>query len=593
MEKLKHEKKWREISILKLSYNRSKMDQVEEVKQKTDMVQLVGEYVKLTKAGHNYKGLCPFHGEKTPSFMVNPELQIYKCFGCGEGGDAIAFVEKMEGINFGEALKILARRAGITLESYKPSKGEEDRERLLKINNLAGEYYHYLLVKHKVGQEAREYLKARKISDQAIETYKLGFAPEGWDFLIKFLAGKKGFKEIDLERAGLTVSGTRGGYDRFRNRVMFPLANHRGQIVGFAGRILPNSNNQGTSNKTEQAKYVNTPETEIYHKGDLLYGLDINKTEIKNNGLAVVVEGELDTIASWQAGVKNVVAIKGSALTPKQVELLKRYTDTVVLSLDADVAGDAAARRGIEIAEKAGLLIKVTSPKSLISDYKYKDPGECATEEPELWKKIVEGAVPIYDYYITSAVGRYGLTADGKAKISRELVPIWNQIGDEIVKSHYVGRLADTLGVESEAVWQQMGNIAGKSNNGNQKSETKSQSNETVREMREKRLVQVAILGDKLDELREKKIDNLIKSEFWRKVADMLKTGTEVKTLPAELLNKVTDLLMTEEVFDESLWEEARRLLELYDIEEQLKSLSDVKGAEKLIRRKAELTKGR
>ena len=214
-------------------------------------------------------------------------------------------------------------------------------------------------------------------------------------------------------------------------------------MVGFAGRVMP-----GASEK-EGGKYVNTPETEIYHKSELLYGLDVTRAEIKNAGWVVVVEGEIDVIASWQAGVKNVVAIKGSALTEKQVELLRRICDTVVLALDTDVAGDAASRRGIEIADKNGLMIKMVKLLGA------KDPGEYAIADAEGWKKAVAEAIPIYDFYLQSAMERYGLDVTGKKRMGQELLPIWAGISDEIVKAHYVRKLADILGVE-EAVWSQL-----------------------------------------------------------------------------------------------------------------------------------------
>ena len=280
------------------------MDQVEEVKSKVDMVQLVSEYIPLKKGGRNYKGLCPFHGEKTPSFMVNPELQIWKCFGCGEGGDAYTFLQRMEGMEFGEALRTLAEKVGVKLTAYRPSQTEEVKERLVRVNSLAAEFYHYLLMQHRLGESARQYLRKRGIKEEVTEKFKLGFAPEGWDFLMKYLVGKKNFEVQDLERAGLVVKG-QNFYDRFRNRVMFPLSNHRGQTVGFAGRVMPATSAEAAA--SQGAKYVNTPETEIYHKGELLYGLDVNKTEIKTAGWAVVVEGELDLLASYLAGVKNAV----------------------------------------------------------------------------------------------------------------------------------------------------------------------------------------------------------------------------------------------------------------------------------------------
>jgi len=567
------------------------MDQVEEVKGKVDIVQLVGEYVKLTKAGRNFKGLCPFHSEKTPSFMVNPELQIYKCFGCGEGGDAYAFWEKMEGVEFGEALKALAKRVGVTLISYTPSQGEEDRERLYKVNNLAAEFYHYLLTKHRMGEPARKYLEGRKITDKAVERFKLGFVPEGWDYLIKYLVGKKGFKIQDMERAGLVVPSQRGGYDRFRNRIMFPLNNHRGQTVGFAGRVLP-----GGDEKT--GKYVNTPETEIYHKGDLLYGLDINKVDVKNAGAAVVVEGELDAIASWQAGVHNVVAIKGSALTIKQVDILKRYTETIVLALDADLAGDMAARRGIEIAEKAGMMIKVINPNSeTLNPKHFKDPGDFGVRDPEGWKKAVAGAVPIYDYYIESAVERYGLEAIGKNKISKELVPIWSKIEDEILKSHYVNKLADILEVEAQAVWVQIQKILNSKFEDPNKSEilnSKTQTTKTRREVVEEDVVRLALLGERTNALYEEPIKTWISDEFWQRVNHELEKGVKVQELPAELKGKVADLLMTEWEFSEQEWDRVIKELEKEYIKDKRMRLDpgkDLKEIRNLDKRYNDLTR--
>jgi DNA primase len=425
------------------------MDQVEEIKQKTDIVEIISDHVTLKKAGRNYKGLCPFHGEKTPSFMVNPELQIYKCFGCGEGGDVFSFLQKIEGMEFGEVLKMLAKRTGVKLVSYKPTGVEEEKERLISINNLACEAYHYVLTKHDSGKRALEYLKSRNIGEEEIEKFKLGFAPGGWDFLVKFLGVKKNMKLEDVEKAGLVIrvmreGGRTGYYDRFRERIMFPLNNQRGQTVGFSGRVLPGSDEKAGG------KYINSPETQIYHKGELLYGLDITRSEIKKLNKAVVVEGEIDAIASCKAGIENVVAIKGSALTPKQVELLRRVCDEVVLALDADMAGDAAARRGIEVAESVGLIIKVVKMKGA------KDPGELAMENPQEWKKCVEEAVVIYDFYLNSAVERYGLDVVGKQRIGRELLPIWAKIGDEIVKAHYIKKLASILGVDEEDVRAQI-----------------------------------------------------------------------------------------------------------------------------------------
>ncbi|HAF64252.1 TPA: DNA primase [Candidatus Beckwithbacteria bacterium] len=415
------------------------MDQVEQVRQKTDIVEIISEAVPLKKAGRNFKALCPFHEEKTPSFMVNPERQIFKCFGCGIGGDVYKFVMEREKIDFGEVLRMLADRAGVELVSYRPSEEQKKKERLFEVNHLASEYYHYLLTEHKVGKKALEYLLKRGVAKASIRLFKLGFAPEEWAGLKNFLVKKKGYKVEELEAAGLAIKGERGYYDRFRGRVVFALFDHRGRVVGFAGRTLDPD--------AREAKYVNTPETPLYHKSNVLYGLETTKDEIKKKNQAVVVEGELDMISSYQAGVKNAVAIKGTALTAEQVELLSRFTENLALALDEDAAGDQAARRGIELAEQAGLNVRVIK-------LKYgKDPDECVQKDARLWPESVKEAVPIYDFYIASAVKRYGVdTPEGKRKVSEEVVEVLAGVTNQVIKNHYVKKLAEKLGVTEEAV---------------------------------------------------------------------------------------------------------------------------------------------
>jgi len=542
------------------------MDQVQEIKQKVDIVELIQEHLQLKKAGRNYKGLCPFHGEKTPSFMVNPELQIFKCFGCQVGGDAFTFLQKIEGMDFYESLQTLAKRTGVELVSYRPSGQEELRERLIRINSLASEYYHYLLTKHELGKKALEYLKKRKISDESISKFKLGYAPEGWDYLFKFLTQKKKFETLDLERVGL-INKT---YDRFRNRVIFPLFSARGQVLGFAGRLLP-----GSTDKS--GKYINTSETEIYHKSEMLYGLDITRSEIKQAGFAVVVEGEIDCIASYQAGVKNVVAIKGSALTDRQAEILRRICDTVVLALDTDIAGDAAARRGVEIAEKAGLNIKIVVLKDA------KDPGDFATENPDDWKKAVVGAIPIYDFYLNSAVARYGLEASGKKKIGQELLPIWARIDDEIVRAHYIQLLAKTLGVEEQDIRTQMAKIQNskfKDPNNDQMINNQMIKSNVVEEY----LVELALKGNKLSQLPE------LVDPFWSRVSLQLK-NVKIPDLPAELKSRTEELMLHETEYSDKEWEKSLRRWEEQNTKKNLKIETDSAKIQKLSQKLSDLTK--
>ena len=502
----------------------------------------------------------------------------------------------MEGLEFGEALRTLADRAGVKLVSYRPTQTEEIKDRLIKINGLAAQYWHYLLTDHEVGKPGREYLRERMIGAEAIEAYRIGFAPEGWDYLIKYLVGRKGYQADDLTRAGLIIDGR---YDRFRNRIMFPVANHRGQVVGFSGRVMPGSG--------DQAKYINTPETEVYHKSDTLYGLEVAKAEIKKGNLAVLVEGQTDTIASWQAGVKNAVGVGGTALTPRQVELVHRLAETVVFSLDSDVAGDMAARRGIEMALKAGMVVKTTNPKQLVADYKYKDPGECATMEPELWKKIIAGAVPIFDYYLTSAVERHGLDAVGKGKISRELIPIWAGIDDEIVKAHYIGKLAGVLGVREEDVRAQLSKSPSFAPSASLRA-SEGREKKTRREVIEEYVVGLALRNGKVKELISEPVKQLFRVEFWKKITEQFtiykvrftRTKDLINNLPAELRERAEELLLVDDEMDaeeaEKEWQKALIELEEVGIREKIEGTrtsgqKDSGQLKKLTERLAELTK--
>lgn len=415
------------------------MDQLEEIKNKIDIVSFISEYLPLKKAGRNFKALCPFHSEKTPSFIVSPERQIWHCFGCGAGGDVFGFLMKMENLEFPEALEILAKRAGIKLvRSYQASEQAKLKEKILKINHLASEFYHYLLTSHRSGKQALDYLLGRGISKKSIETFSLGWAPNLWDALIKFLT-KKGYTHSDLETAGLVVKSEGSFYDRFRGRLMFTLRDHRGNVVGFAGRTL--------DPVATEAKYINTPETPVYIKGNVLYGLDLTREAIKKEDKVIIVEGEFDLISSFQAGVSNVVAIKGSALTEGQTNLLKRYTQNISLALDTDLAGDAAARRGIEIADAAGFSIKVVKlPQG-------KDPDECIKISPNLWQKAVKEAIPVFDYFLDLAVSRFDKnTAEGKRKIGDEVIPLLAKITNPIVQAHYMSCLANLLSVSEEVI---------------------------------------------------------------------------------------------------------------------------------------------
>ena len=415
------------------------MGDADEVKSKLNIIEVIGEKVTLKKAGRNFKGLCPFHSEKTPSFMVSPDRQVFHCFGCGKGGSVIDFVMEYEHMEFPEALEELAERAGVTLTRKKSDSPERKlKETLFEINHLASEFYHYVLTKHPLGEKALLYLRNRGITDKSIRTFSLGYSPNTWESLYQFLK-KKQYSDMMIEKAGLVLPGNRGMYDRFRGRLMFTLKDQKGNVVGFSGRVLDPT--------VKEAKYINTSETPVYSKSNVLYALDVTHEAIVKAGEAILMEGEIDVISSFQVGVSNVVAIKGSALTEGHVHLLKRYTERVIFALDADMAGDKAARRGIDVGEGVGLDMRVAiMPVG-------KDPDEAAREDEIGLKKALKNAIPIYDYFIQSVQKRFDVTsAFGKQKASEELLPILSKIENGIVQGHYIKKTAEAFGVSEEII---------------------------------------------------------------------------------------------------------------------------------------------
>lgn len=415
------------------------MGDVDEVKSRLNIIDVIGTKVALKKSGRNFKGLCPFHNEKTPSFMVSPDRQVFHCFGCGKGGSVIDFVMEYEHLEFPEALEELAERAGVKLQERKSDTPEKKlKETIYELNELASSYFTYVLTKHSLGEKAMLYVKNRGITDKSIKTFGLGYSPNSWEALYQFLK-KKQYSDEVIERAGLALRGNHGLYDRFRGRLMFTLRDHRGKVVGFSGRVL--------DPLVKEAKYINTSETPVYSKSNVLFGLDVTQGAIIKANEAILMEGEMDVISSFQAGIPNVVAIKGAALTEGHVHLLKRYTERLVFALDSDVAGDAAARRGIDIAEKNGMDMKViTMPLG-------KDPDESAREDPVGLKKAIKTAMPIYDYFIASSKKRFDTeTAFGKKKASEELLPMLSKIENSIVQGHYIKKIAAELAVSEDTI---------------------------------------------------------------------------------------------------------------------------------------------
>ena len=413
------------------------MSVITDVKQKLDIVELVSEYVTLQKAGRNFKALCPFHSEKHASFFVFPEQQSWHCFGaCGTGGDIFSFIMKKEGVDFGQALRLLAQRGGITLSPREVSSKVQDekKEKLFQISEAATEYYHYVLSSTKEGEAAKNYLARRKVAPEVIKDFRLGFSPDAWEIMKKYLLDK-GYEETELVEAGLiTKREERVSYDWFRNRLMFPICDIQGRVTGFGARVLDDS----------LPKYINSPQTAIYDKGNILYGVDKAKSAIRKKDLAIIVEGYTDVLTAHQHGWQNVVGSMGTSLTEKQVEGIKKLTNNITLALDADLAGEEATLRGEVI------LAHSNAEANVILLPPGKDPDEVIKEDPALWEKLVEQAVPILDFAFQSVISKIDINkAKDKSLAVQKLLPTIYKIKDPQQKFHYVEKLARALRIET------------------------------------------------------------------------------------------------------------------------------------------------
>lgn len=419
------------------------MDQLDEIKNRVDIVEFIGQYLPLKKAGRNFRAICPFHSDKDPSLMVSPDKQIWHCFGCGIGGDIFGFLMKKEGLEFGEALNQLAERAGVELATRPRDWGV--RSKLFAINELAAKLFEKYMADTVAGRQAMNYLIDRGLSAETVAKFRVGYAPAGWDYLFKFL-NRKGYITEDIEKAGLIVQRNGKVSDKFRHRLMFPITDISGKVVGFTGRVL---------NAQDQPKYLNSPDTPIFNKGRVLFGLSTTKEDIQTQKTAVVVEGQMDALSSYQAGVRHVVASSGTALTSEQLETLRRQAETIVLALDADGAGSEATKRAIELASAHDLEIKVAILEG------YKDPDECAKADPAKWRETVEQAVPIVDFYIDYAVKKYGTdSVMAKKKVVAEVLPAVKLLDSPVEQDQYVKRLAEALNVSPTNLYEALNKLS-------------------------------------------------------------------------------------------------------------------------------------
>jgi len=411
---------------------------VELIKQKLDIIEVIGEYIRLAKAGRNYKARCPFHSERSPSFMVSQERQIWHCFGCGLGGDIFAFVKQIEGVEFPDALRILARKAGVVLKRQDPQV-QSQKKRLYDVCELAAKFYSVQLEKSISGKPAQKYLLERGLQPQTIRTWRLGWAPDDWQALSDFLK-KRGYKEQEILQSGLVVQkdpSTGSGYsseyhDRFRSRIMFPIFDTQGQVVGFAGRIFGKED-------ADVGKYINTPQTPLYDKSFILYGLNFAKLELRQKNSCIFVEGNLDVIMSHQAGTINTVASSGTALTEEHLKIIKRYTDNLIFAFDTDTAGVAATQRSIDMALKQDFIVKI----AILGE---KDPADLIKKGPAQWLQAIEQAQSIMDFYFASTFAKFNSqTLEGRREIKKVLLPVMKSIASKTEQSEWIKELARRL----------------------------------------------------------------------------------------------------------------------------------------------------
>ena len=503
------------------------MTSVEQIKSRLNIADVVQGYVKLQKAGVNFKANCPFHQEKTPSFFVSPARESWHCFGCSRGGDMFSFVMEIEGVGFLDSLKILGLKAGVEITPLdRKDKGE--KEHLHELMDSAKKFFEARL---KEDSRVIDYLKSRGVTGETAKKFGIGFAPLGWRNLHDFLK-LKNYSGLEMEKAGLTIksSGPQGSgyYDRFRNRIMFPITNSSGLTVGFSGRIVP-----WDAEAEKAGKYINSPQTVLFDKSKLLYGFDKAKTEMRKQDMCVLVEGQMDVVMSHQAGIENTVAVSGTALTHEQLNLIKRLTQNIVMAFDKDAAGIGAASRGIELAFENGFDIKIALvPLG-------KDPADTIKEDASKWKEAVLGAVHAIDFYLS--------VYQDRKSIEKNVLPYIAALPSEIEKSRWIKKVADKLEASEEAVWEEIKKIKKNSGSraqaaGGRNIPTESHPKKTRRNLLMDRLKGFIIWQDKTEDKELKELFDKAKNDFNCKEEDF----KESLALEAELLYSGSESLLTE-----------------------------------------------
>jgi len=528
---------------------------VEEIKNRLDIVEVIGNYIKIEKAGINYRALCPFHSEKKPSFFISPTRQTWRCFGaCGEGGDMFSFVMKIEGIEFGDALRLLARKAGVELKREDP-KLKTERQRLYEIAELSCRFFETQLKESKKGKEAQNYLLSRGIKEESIKKWRLGYAPDTWQGLSDFLVGR-GYRREEAEKVGLVLKSekTKNYYDRFRARIIFPIFNLSSGVIGFGGRIIENQdpNNQDKS-YDENAKYINSPATILYDKSNVLYGLEKAGINIRKKDQCVLVEGYMDVIMSHQAGIENTVSTSGTALTGFQLKNLKRYSSNLLTAFDMDLAGGSATKKGIDLAQSLGFNIKVV----VMPDGS--DPADIVLKSSQDWEKLIKNAKSIHDFYFQDALSQYDKNSlEGKKQISEFLLPVIKKIPNRIEKGFWIKSLANLLETREEDILEELEKVKYSSDHRTENFEKQIETTKqpkTLREKNRKGLLEEQLIiliiksPENLDLLTKEDFD-LFSSETAEILQRFKEQGFDLKDISSEMDNLIDYLSLRAEVQD-------------------------------------------
>lgn len=517
---------------------------VEEIKNRLNITEVIGSYIKLSKTGANFRAVCPFHSEKKPSFFVSPVRQIWHCFGCGAHGDIFGFIMQIEGVEFGDALRTLAQKAGVELKRQTPEylQLKSERQRLYEICEWAARFFEKQIEESNAGKQAKKYLLGRGLSENSIKNWRVGYAPDVWQGLSDFLTSS-GYKKEEIEKAGLGLTSEKGSfYDRFRGRIIFPIFDLNSQVIGFGGRVFKEKD------KTEIAKYVNTPNTLLYDKSRALYGLNRAKLDIRKKDACILVEGYTDVIMLHQAGFQNVVATSGTALTPWQLKILKRYSENIFTAFDMDVAGDNATKRGIDLAQTLGFNIKVLL---MPEDY---DPADIIAKNQNDWEKILENAKSILNFYFDTTFSREdSKTPEGKKAISKILLPVIKRIPNGIERSFWVQTLAKKLEVKEEAVTEELKKVKlSQDLLGLEPEEIINLPQKSRRELLEERLLALILKSpENLDFLNKE--DFVLFSPQIYQIADCFREKKSPDKLSPELVSFVNYLSLKSEIEEEEI----------------------------------------